>query len=58
VVEILGFHCHGPGSIPVGELRSCKQVWAKKKFKAKDIEEKAQAGSQSPGGLDLGSVAF
>ena len=50
MVEILGFHCHGPGSIPVGELRSCKQAWAKKKkkkmFKAKDIEEKAQAGSQ------------
>ena len=34
VVEILGFHCHGPGSIPVGELRSCKQAWAKKKVQS------------------------
>ena len=33
VVRILGFHCHGPGSIPVGKLKSCKLLSEAKKKK-------------------------
>ena len=31
VVRILGFHCHGLGSVPVGKLKSCKLLSEAKK---------------------------
>jgi len=37
VVRILGFHCHGPGSIPVGKLKSCKLLSEARKKKKKYI---------------------
>ena len=33
VVRILGFHCHGLGSVPVGKLKSCKLLSEAKKKK-------------------------
>ena len=35
VVRILGFRCHGPGSVPDGKLKSCKLLSEAKKKKKK-----------------------
>ena len=52
MVEILGFHCHGRGSISGWRTEILQagmpSTPQKNKVQAKDIGEKTQAGSPSP----------
>ena len=37
MVRILGFHCHGLGSTPGWELRSCKPTFQKQTYHRKNL---------------------